>query len=257
MTVPSVPQTSTAMYRAIVRSLRGQSISEQDWRAFTTFINDEAPPLLADGFTTYLVLGSYRPPYIPQVNQVQHELNRRPKSHSIKIGDMIDPKTSDAPEFRIKFHLAATLADWIVGVYEQEAGGEAPELGKLSEVYPTKTYVLPRDVSIEAKHIEKREEALATATALYFDEETAHPEKKKLLQELVTAARSNGADISGKDIADFLLRRGKEGYKKCNYSWVHLQEFQFFDRNRRCLPWTTDEGHRLQARRVPHSPPHK
>lgn len=251
MTPPSVPPGSLEIYRAAERALGDRSLSERDWQAFSTFVNREAPPLLAVDSTTYLVLGSYRPPYVPQVNQVQHELDRRPGSYTVKIGDMVDPETADVPEFRVKFHVAATLADWIVGVYEQEAGGEAPELGKLSEVYPGKTYVLPRDYAIDFGHVETREEALAAATAIYFDDGTAESEKKAALRELVASARSNGAAVTADDLVDFLAGREDRDYEVVEYSWVHRQEFRFFDGNRTCLPWTTDDGHRMQARRVP------
>lgn len=251
MDEPSVPDNSPEIYRAIERSLGGQSISERDWEVFSTFVAREAPPLLADGPTTYLVLGSYRPPYIPQVNQVQHELDRRPGTYTVKVGDMVDPETAEAPAFRIKFHLAATLADWIVGVYEQEAGGEAPELGKLSEVYPGKTYVLPRDYSVAFSRIETREEALAAATAVYFDDGTPDPEKEENLRDLVAAAKSNDVALTGEGLVDFLTQREDQGYDVAEYSWVHRQEFHFFDRERQCLPWTTGDGHRKQARRVP------
>lgn len=251
MGAPSVPSNSSAIYLALQRALRGQSISEQEWQELSTFVNREAPPLLADGSTTYLVLGSYRPPYIPQVNQVQHELDRRPGTYTVKVGDMIDLETTDASEFRVKFHLAATLADWIVGVYEQDAGGEAPELGKLSEIYPARTYVLPRDYDVEFSHVETREEALAAATAVYFDVDTTDAAKKAVLEELLAAARSNGANVTAEELADFLSRREERNYEIAEYSWVHRQEFRFFDRQRQCLPWTTGDGHRKQARRIP------
>jgi hypothetical protein len=42
--------------------------------------------------------------------------------------------------------LLATYSDYIVGVFEKESGGEAPELGEIDDPpYFDKSYVFPRD----------------------------------------------------------------------------------------------------------------
>lgn len=245
----SVPDAAPEIYRAVASALHGQSLSPDAWVEIAGFVRREASDLLATGRTSYLVLGSYRSPYERMLRIVQHELDRPVDAHAVVLGDMETPDTDDAVTFRVKFHVAAGAADWLVGVYEKESGGESPELGKLSELFDKKTYVLPRDHRVTLSNVTSRADVLAAATAIYLGDEPAEA-KATLLRKLLERARERDVALTEGELVEFLTEREADSYDLPGYSWVHESEFEFFEEQGRCLPWTTEDGLREQARTV-------
>lgn len=241
MTDASVPDASPEIYRAVARALRDQSLSPDDWAEIAAFVRREASDLLAAGRTSYLVLGSYRSPYQRRLRIVQHELSRPVDAHAVVLGDMETPDTDEAVTFRVKFHVAAGAADWLVGVYEKESGGESPELGKLSELFPGETYVLPRDYRVQLSNVTSRADVLAAATVIYLGDESTEA-KAALLRKLLDRARELDVPITEGELVEFLAEREADGYDLPGYSWVHESEFEFFENRGRCFPWTTEDG---------------
>ncbi len=145
MTTPSVPPNAGQIMGAVRRALCNVDLTPTEARDILSWAQDELPAIYERDQTAYLVLGSYRSPYIRRVRSVSDRLNRRYGTYAFLIGDLDDIDVSRLPEFRVKFHLTAALADYITTVIEQDAGGEINELGKLSETeYFRKAYVLPR-----------------------------------------------------------------------------------------------------------------
>lgn len=72
------------------------------------------------------------------------------------------------PEIHVKFHITATLSDYVAAVFELDAGGEINELGKLGESeYFEKPYALPRAYHWEAEtNVTDRRDVLAAAAQI-------------------------------------------------------------------------------------------
>jgi hypothetical protein len=128
------------------RSLGEEELEPDEAAELMGFINSEVNQLHAPSQDSYVVLGSYEDPYIARTSAVENELNKRRGSYAFLVADLPDLDIRDSlPGFRIKFHLLCENADYVVGVYEGDVGGEVGELGKISEMYLTKTHILARD----------------------------------------------------------------------------------------------------------------
>lgn len=239
MPTPSVPATSGQIMAAVRRALRGVDIGPSEATRILSWIQQETPAIYDRDQTTYLVLGSYRDPYIRRVRAVSDRLNRRYGTYAFLIGDLGDIDTSRLPEFRVKFHLTATYADYVAAVFEQDAGGEINELGKLSETeYFEKSHVLPRGYRWETEpHFSDEHDVFAAAaqiaTADDLDDETTRAE----LEALVDRAQDAGIDLSVEELTTWLDEHGPD---VPSYSWVHLNDFRLFELQDRCYPWTTE-----------------
>ena len=145
MTTPSVPPNAGRIMAAVRRALRGVDVRQTEAMRILSWAHEETPAVYDGDQTTYLVLGSYREPYIRRLRAVSDRLNRRYGTYAFLIGDLADIDITRLPEFRVKFHLTAAFADYVAGVFEQDAGGEINELGKVAETeYFEKAYALPR-----------------------------------------------------------------------------------------------------------------
>jgi len=135
-------------------------------------------------------------------------------------------------------------------VYEQGAGGEITELGKVSDSpYFERTHVLPRDYFwIDDGEIDDRSELLAAVVAAYDDRDGS--ERETRVTELIETAVENGLDVERSEIeAD--ARRRLDDDDRPAYSWVHRNEFRLFDLAGRCHPWVSVGRLRERADEIP------
>jgi glutathione S-transferase len=133
MSAPSVPPNSGKIMQAVRQALQGLDIGSKEAARILSWANSEAPAIYDRDQTAYLVLGSYRDPYLRRVRTVSDRLNRRYGTYAFLVGDLADIDLPRLPEFRVKFHITAALSDYVAAVFEQDGGGEINELGKLSE----------------------------------------------------------------------------------------------------------------------------
>jgi hypothetical protein len=240
MDAPSVPPNAGEIMAAVQQALRGLDMGSTEAIRILSWANTETPAIYDRDRTAYLVLGSYRDPYLRRVRAVGDRLNRRYGTYAFLIGDLADIGVPRLPEFRVKFHITATLCDYVAAVFEQDAGGEVNELGKLGETgYFEKAYALPRAYHWETdEELTDEREVFAAAAqinaATDVDEETRTAE----LEALVERAGHAGIDIT----VDALLNAIEEQELEVpSYSWVHLNDFRLFELHGRCYPWTTED----------------
>jgi hypothetical protein len=174
------------------------------------------------------------------VRAVGDRLNRRYGTYAFLIGDLADIGVPRLPEFRVKFHITAALSDYVAAVFEQDAGGEINELGKLGETgYFEKAYALPRAYhwETEAQLTDERDVLAAAAqinAATDVDDETRTGE----LEALVERAGHAGIDIAADALIDEIVDLEID---VPSYSWVHLNDFRLFELHGRCYPWTKED----------------
>lgn len=201
--------------------------------------------------TTYFVLGSYRDPYVQRLRTVENELNKRLSSYAFVMGDLRELGLDRLPEFRIRFHLLAAYTDYVVGVYEQDAGGEVTELGKISETpYFEKSYVLPRDYCwMTGENFGGKADVVAAAMAICHNGELSDSRKERELDSLLAEARESGVDVTEEAVTEAVEERMSDGVP--SYSWVHLNEFRLFELHDRCQPWVEESELRDAVETVP------
>jgi len=128
------------------RSLGNEELEPDEASELMSFCSEEIDQLYMPSQNSYVVLGSYDDGYIENTSAVENELNKRMGSYAFLVADLPDLDIRDTlPKFRIKFHLICEHVDYIVGVYEDDVGGEIGELGKISEMYLGKTHILARE----------------------------------------------------------------------------------------------------------------
>jgi hypothetical protein len=238
MTEPSVPPNADEIETAVDEALHGLELEPYETATILGFANEELPHLQTPE-TSYYVLGSYRDPYIRRLRTVENELNKRLSAYAFVMGDLREIGLDRLPEFRIRFHLLASYADYVVGVYEQNAGGEITELGKISETpYFDKSYVLPRDYCwMTGMNFDGKPDVVDAAMAIYDDEDRTKDEKDDELESLAAEAQEGGIDVSKEELTDAVQER--EDNSTASYSWVHVNEFRLFELHDRCQPWVT------------------
>lgn len=240
MATPSVPPESGQIMAAMRRALRDVELGPTEAMRILSWARDELPAVYERDQTAYLVLGSYRSPYIRRVRAVSDRLNRRYGTYAFLIGDLADVDVPRLPEFRVKFHLTATLADYVAAILEQDAGGEINELGKLSETeYFEKAYVLPRGYRWEAEtNLRDRQDVFLAAAQIVAVEDIDEEKKRAELEDLVDRAREADIDLTVDELTSWL-----EGHDPDvpSYSWVHLNDFRLFELHSRCYPWITEQ----------------
>lgn len=253
MTTPSVPPESGAIMAAVRRALRGVDVGPTEAMRILSWAREELPAVYERDQTTYLVLGSYRDPYVRRVRAVGDRLNRRYGTYAFLIGDLADVDVPRLPEFRVKFHLTATLADYVAAVLEQDAGGEVNELGKLSETaYFEKAHVLPRGYRWETgANIADRRDVFAAAAQIAAAEDVDDETRDAELAALVDRARDAGLDLAVEDLAAWL---DEHDPAVPAYSWVHLNDFRLFELQGRCHPWTTEADLLVRTDELPGPP---
>src|SRR6056297_578705 len=193
MAEPSVPRNADEIETAVDEALHGLELEPHETAAILGFANEELPHLQTPE-TSYYVLGSYRDPYVRRLRRVENELNKRLSAYAFVMGDLREIGLDRLPEFRIRFHLLASYADYVVGVYEQDAGGEITELGKISETpYFEKSYVLPRDYCwMTGENFDGKPDVVAAAMAICDNENLTDDQTEDELKSLIVEARESG-----------------------------------------------------------------
>jgi hypothetical protein len=250
---PSGPRPNAADILARVNDvLHGLELDPGETAAVLDFANQEVPHLQTPE-TSYLVLGSYREPFIRRVRIVENELNRRIGTYAFVLGDLRDLDIDRLPTFRIRFFLVASFADAIAAVYEQDAGGEVTELGTISETaFFDDSYVLPRDYGwMTDRRVDSEEAVIAAALRIVSAADIDDDEAEVELGRLLDAARRNGVEISEAEVRERVEARLDDGPDVAAYSWVQLNEFRLFELHGRCFPWTTAEELRSAVEQIP------
>lgn len=239
MSAPSVPPNSGEIMEAVQQALRGLDIGSREAVRILSWANSETPAIYDRHQTAYLVLGSYRDPYLRRVRAVSDRLNRRYGTYAFLIGDLSDLDLPRLPAFRVKFHITATLSDYIAAVFEQDAGGEINELGKLGETeYFEKAHALPRAYRWETeRHLSDERDVLAAAAQIMAATDTDDERKSKELDELAERATRAGIDMTA---AEMTTTFEEADFEVPSYSWVQLNDFRLFELHERCYPWTTE-----------------
>jgi hypothetical protein len=249
---PSPPPNADEIRERVDEALQGLTLEPHETAEILAFVNSEISQLLTPE-TTYFVLGSYRNPYVRRVRIVENELNRRVAAYAFLMGDLPEIDLDRVPTFGIRFHLLAAYADYVVGVYEQDAGGEVTELGKISETpYFEKSYVLPRDYAwLTRDNISDENAVVAAAAAVHRNEDLDEAEMREEIASVVDSARENGVDVTRAGVMDAVRRRAQVDGPAPSYSWVHLNEFRLFELHDRCRPWSLAEEFRDAVGVVP------
>lgn len=252
MTSPGPPPNAADIKARLDEALHGLELDPDETSEILGFANEEVPHLQTPE-TSYLVLGSFRSPYVRRLRIVENELNKRVGTYAFALGDLRDLDTERLPTFRIRFYVVAPYADEIVAVYEQDAGGEVTELGKISETpFFEKSYVLPRDYAwMTDRRLEEREDVVAAALGVAENPDLADDEVEDELRTLVENAQTSGIDVSVESLRERIDERREEGPDVTSYSWVHLNEFRLFELHGRCFPWSDSDDLRSAVDRIP------
>ena len=250
MADPAIPPNADEIEAAVDEALHGLELEPHETAEILGFANAELSHLQTSE-TSYFVLGSYRDPYLRRLRTVENELNKRFNAYAFVMGDLQEISLDRLPEFRIRFHLLASYADYVVGVYEQDAGGEVTELGKISETpYFDKSYALPRDYSwMTGENFDSKVDVVAAAMAISSNEGLTEDERNDELESLTVEARENGIDVTREELTEAVDER--EGDDIVAYSWVHLNEFRLFELHDRCEPWVEEAELRDSVEIVP------
>lgn len=240
MSTPSVPPNSSDIMKAVQQALRGLDVESTEAVRILSWANSETPAIYDRDQTAYLVLGSYRDPYLRRVRAVSDRLNRRYGTYAFLIGDLSNIELPRIPEFRVKFHITATLCDYVAAVFEQDSGGEINELGKLAETeYFEKAYAFPRAYQWETEnHLTNERDVVAAAAQIKAATDINDERETAELEALIERANQAGIDISVDAMRTTLEEHDIE---VPSYSWVHLNDFRLFELHGRCYPWTTEE----------------
>lgn len=252
MSGPGPPPNAAEIMDHVDEALQGLELEPHESAEILGFANREVPHLQTPE-TSYFVLGSYRDPFVRRVRIVQNELDRRLGTYPFLMGDLPEIDVDRLPTFRIRFVLLATYADYVVAVYEQDAGGEVTELGKISETpYFEDSYVLPRDYAwMTDRKLETTGDVLAAAVTVYFNDDLTSDEVEDEIDALVAEARRNGVEVSTEELLDRVEEREDAEADAVSYSWVHLNEFRLFELHGRCFPWSEPEDLRDAVTEVP------
>ncbi|WP_276280231.1 hypothetical protein [Halorussus caseinilyticus] len=250
MADPAIPPNADEIEAAVNEALHGLELEPHETASILGFANEELPHLQTPE-TTYYVLGSYRDPYVRRLRRVENELNKRLSAYAFVMGDLREIGLDRLPEFRIRFQLLAAYADYIVGVYEQDAGGEVTELGKISETpYFEKSYVLPRDYCwMTGENFDGKADVVAAAMEIWHSEDLTDEQTADELESLVAEAQESGIGVSKGELTDAVAER--EHDNTASYSWVHLNEFRLFELHGRCRPWVEESELRDSVDFVP------
>ncbi len=256
MSDTSVPDISSEVYAAVDQVLKEHPpLNPSQWDNIAEYVNDEYDPLKRPDALGYLILGSYRRGYRERLRAAQHEIQKsRTSTYPVVLGDT--PEIDLLPDdlsFFLRFHLLATGADEIIGVYEKDSGGESPELGKVTATYFDIVRVLPRGYTgLTSDALNTPMAIKEAATEIYQAEELTDAQKRKELHGLLETARQGGIDITEDEIVEHLKERDADS---SGYSWVHLCEFRRLERVGRCHTWQLNRELRDIARSLPSQHP--
>ncbi|PSQ52214.1 hypothetical protein BRD20_08260 [Halobacteriales archaeon SW_8_65_20] len=252
MADPGPPPNAAEIMESVNDALQDLELEPHETSDILGFANRELPHLHTPE-DSYFILGSYRDPYLRRLRIVQNELDKRLGTYPFLMADLSELDIDRLPVFRIRFTLLATHADTIVAVYEQDAGGEVTELGKIStRPYFDKSYALPRDYAwMTEQNLATEANVIAAAATIYFDDDLDEAATEEELDSLVIAANKNDIDLATSDIIERLENRDDSEEAPISYSWVHLNEFRLFELHGRCLAWSTPDNLRDVVAEIP------
>lgn len=239
---PEPPPNAADIMESVNEALQGLELEPHETAEILGFANRELPHLRTPE-DSYFILGSYRDPYLRRLRIVQNELDKRFGTYPFLMADLTEIDIDRLPVFRIRFYLLAAHADTIVGIYEQDAGGEITELGKISSTpYFDKSFVLPRDYAwMTERKLETEADVLAAAATIHFNDELDKEETEAEFDSLLIAARKNDISLTKPDLIDHLEGRDDAGDAPVSYSWVHINEFRLFELHDRCFAWASTD----------------
>lgn len=252
MADPGPPPNAAEIMKRVNDALEGLKLEPHETSEILGFANRELPHLHTPE-DAYFILGSYRDPYLRRLRIVQNELDKRLGTYPFLMADLPELDLDRHPVFRIRFSLLAAHADTIVAVYEQDAGGEITELGKISTT-PTfdKSYVLPRDyVWMTEQNLNTESDVMAAGATIYFNDNLDEATTREELDSLITAANKNNINLTTSDVIDRLEGREDSERAPVSYSWVHLNEFRLFELHDRCFAWSGPEDLRDAVDEIP------
>lgn len=247
-----VPPNAERIREHVDEALQGLELDPAETAEILGFANEEVPHLQTPE-SSYLVLGSFRSPYERRLRIVENELNKQIGTYAFALGDVRQIDVDRLPTFRVRFYIIASYADGIAAVYEQDAGGEVTELGKISETpFFQKSSVLPRDYAwMTDRTLETESQVSAGAIQIAANEDLDSDEIEQELETLVETAQTNGIDVSVAEVCETVRERKAEGPDVPTYSWVHVNEFRLFELHGRCFPWVEVEELRAAAAQIP------
>jgi hypothetical protein len=256
MSDPSPPPEAADIMTVVHETVGGIELEPAEKREIWRFTQRELPYLWSQR-TSYFILGSYRDPYIRRLRAVQNELTKQLGAYPFIIGDLLELPTDRLNTFDIMFSLLATYSDYIVGVFEKESGGEAPELGEIDDPpYFDKSYVFPRDYAwVADENLESKRHVVQAALEIAFADDLTEEEAHSKIDSLINRAQASGIDIDEHEVWDILDGRVDEEEEPATYSWVHLNKFRKFELHDRCFPWTTEEELRTAVDELPSPTP--
>ena len=256
MSDPGPPPDATDIMTVVHEAVGGIELEPAEKREIWRFTQRELPYLWSQR-TSYFVLGSYRDPYIRRLRAVQNELAKQLGAYPFILGDLLELPTERLNTFDIMFTLLATYSDYIVGVFEKESGGEAPELGEIDDSpYFDKSYVFPRDYAwVTDANLESNHHVIQAALEIAFTDDLPGDEAQSKIGALVDRARETGIDVAEQEVSDVIDDRVDEGTEPATYSWVHLNKFRKFELHDRCFPWLTEEELRAAVAELPSPTP--
>jgi len=256
MSNPSPPPDAADIMRVVHEAVGDIELEPTEKRDIWRFIQRELPYLRSQR-TSYFILGSYRDPYIRRLRAVQNELTKQLGAYPFVMGDLVELPTNRLNTFDIMFSLLATYSDYIVGVFEKESGGEAPELGEIDDPpYFDKSYVFPRDYSwVTDANLESKHHVIQAALELAFTDDLTESEAFSKIESLVNRAQGTGIDIVEDELWEIIDSRMDENERPATYSWVHLNKFRKFELHDQCFPWTTEDELRTTVDKLPSPTP--
>ncbi|PHQ47778.1 hypothetical protein DJ68_00035 [Halorubrum sp. C3] len=256
MSDPSPPPDAADIMAVVDEAVGGIELDPAEKRAIWRFTRRELPYLWSQR-TSYFILGSYRDPYLRRLRAVQNELTKQLGAYPFIMGDLLELPTDRLNTFDIMFSLLATYSDYIVGVFEKESGGEAPELGEIDgPPYFDKSYVFPRDYAwVTDSNLESTQHVSQAALEIVFADDLSEDEVKSKVDSLVDRAQESGLDIDEQNVWDLIDERTDKQTEPATYSWVHLNKFRKFELHDRCVPWTTEDELRTAVDELPSPTP--
>jgi len=246
------PPNAAEIMESVNDALQGLELEPHETADILGFANQELPYLHTPD-DSYFILGSYRDPYIRRLRVVQNELDKRLGTYPFLMGDLPELDIDRLPVFRIRFMLLAAHADTIVAVYEQDAGGEVTELGKISMTpFFDKSYVLPRDYAwMTEQNLDTEADVMAAAANIYFNDDLDEEMTDEELDSLIAAANKNDITLTKPAVIDRLEERGDSEHAPVAYSWVHLNEFRLFELHEQCFAWSNPDDLRDAVGNIP------
>ncbi|MDQ2055932.1 hypothetical protein [Halobellus sp. H-GB7] len=256
MTDPSPPPDAADIMTVVHEAIGGIALEPAEKREIWRFTQRELPYLWSQR-TSYFILGSYRDPYIRRLRAVQNELTKQLGAYPFIMGDLLELPTDRLNTFDVMFLLLATYTDYIVGVFEKESGGEAPELGEIDDPpYFRKSYVFPRDyLWVTDTNLKSKQHVIQAALEIAFADDLSEDEVQSKIESLVDRAQDSGLDIDEQKIRSVIEDRVDDRAEPATYSWVHLNKFRKFELHDRCFPWTTEDELRTAVDKLPSPTP--